>query len=143
MADQTYDYEGDFITVEDTARHNAEHAIDQTYDYDDRAHAIRAYALNAFETLASAGAPRVECMRAALRVAEIAEGLTDPAARFVGYVTAARGSVLVGGVLRHESVAFDNRQQALGWIATVLVINRDAGRRVDSKGVRTIAGGGC
>jgi hypothetical protein len=54
---------------------------------------------------------------------------------FTGYVTAAKGSVLLGGVKHHESSRFETMQQASDWVAAIVRGNCEAHRAISAWGV--------
>jgi hypothetical protein len=53
---------------------------------------------------------------------------------WIAYVTACRGSMLLGGVKHHRSSRFETRQQASLWIRAILQGNCEAGRQIAAWG---------
>ena len=62
---------------------------------------------------------------------------SDSIRSYSAYVTASRGSLLLGGVKHHESSRFETSEQASLWIQAILEGNGKAGRSVAAWGTNT------
>jgi hypothetical protein len=47
---------------------------------------------------------------------------------FIGYVTACRGQLLLGGTSHHKSSRFATQEDAQAWVSVVVKTNCEAGR---------------
>ena len=57
---------------------------------------------------------------------------------YVGYVTACRDNLLLGGTKHHESARFETREQAGAWVGQIVAANCAAHRAVSAWGCNTV-----
>ncbi len=56
------------------------------------------------------------------------------AIKWYGYVTACRGSLLLGGTKHHESALFDTMEDANKWVSVIVATNAEFNRQVAAWG---------